>query len=389
MGRDRQLGTLNLGLGDGRRWDPTERALAQQIGQRVALALDNARLQTAERQARIEAEQLAIEREAVLAHIADGVIVTSADGEIRFMNDAANSLLAGVHDPLGALELSQISRLGQTVEPHEIRLSTHQGELILACIATPLRRAARNAGMVVTLRNVTAERRLEHQKQEFFANASHDLRTPVATIKASIDVVLDNLPANFPAELAGLLENIDREAERMGSFVDDLLELARLEAGRVQLHQIPCDLGALVKRAARAIEPLAARRGQQVVTTVQDHEVPWVVDPSRLERALMNLLSNAQKYGRDGGRIEIRLDEHPSTVLLVVQDDGPGIAPADQEHIFERFFRAANEETRRAQGSGLGLPIARAMVELHGGTLTVESVAGAGAAFRIDLPCTR
>jgi phosphoserine phosphatase RsbU/P len=237
-------------------------------------------------------------------------------------------------------------------------------------------------------KRMDAERReLTRQRDEFFAGVSHDLRTPVAAIRASIEAVLANEPTDLPEPLHRLLVNVDLAADGLSSLVEDLLELARLEAGRVELRLVACDLRELARRTLAGIEPLAAQRHQRIVF---DAPAPVFarVDPERLGRALTNLLANAQKYGRDDGLLRLSVAGTAEAGVLSVCDDGPGIAPAERERIFERFYRSADGTTRARQGTGLGLPIAHALVELHGGTLSVESSPGAGATFRIRLPTT-
>jgi signal transduction histidine kinase len=260
-------------------------------------------------------------------------------------------------------------------------------------------------------RLLEAERRArtesEQLKDEFFANVSHDLRTPVAAIKASIGVVLANEPPGTPAPLHRLLANIDAAADRMAALVDDVLDLTRVQAGRLQLEPDRYDLREVVARAAAAIEPLAQSRQQRVRVALPRRPVAAVVDEKRLERAVLNLLSNAQKYGRTGGAIRVSLGAAGNEAIVSVADDGPGIAKEEQSRIFQRFYRTEPppaqaapgpgvHQSRRggAPGSGLGLAIARAMVGLHGGRIWVESEPGHGATFRIALPlaapgCTR
>jgi PAS domain S-box-containing protein len=236
------------------------------------------------------------------------------------------------------------------------------------------------------IRDITAQRSLEREKDEFLGNVSHDLRTPLAAIKASIGVVLANEPPGTSEPLHRMFVNIDLAADRMAKLVADLLELTRLQAGRAQLRADRCDLRTVALRSVRAIEPLAQSRAQSVKMDLPAGPVTAVVDVERLEQALLNLLSNAHKYGHTGGKIQLRLQQRAGRVTFGVTDDGPGIPEADRKRIFERFYRPETEGTRNSQGSGLGLPIARAMVELHGGRLWVESEPGAGSTFWIELP---
>ena len=224
---------------------------------------------------------------------------------------------------------------------------------------------------------------LERQRDEFFSSVSHDLRTPVAAIKAAIGVVLANEPKDLPPALHRLLGNIDLAADELAKLIEDLLEIARLQAGRVELWRSQVDIRDVVSRAVRSIEPLAVERAQVLVVTQLDHPVFADVDAERLGRVVRNLLANAQKYGRERGRIVVSLYDRPDDVCISVTDDGPGIATEDQERIFDRFYRAAGAS---ASGSGLGLAIARGLVELHGGRLWVDSAPGAGSTFFVSIP---
>jgi phosphoserine phosphatase RsbU/P len=232
-----------------------------------------------------------------------------------------------------------------------------------------------------------AREQLERQRDEFFSSVSHDLRTPVASIKAAIGVVLANEPPNMPPSLHRLLGNIDLAADELAGLIEDLLEIARLQAGRVELWRSELDLRDLVTRAARSIEPLAQARQQHLELDLPEKPVWAAVDAERLGRVLRNLLGNAQKYGRDGGQIVVKLESADAErVSVAVSDDGPGIPESEQERIFERFYRTSAPRADGPVGSGLGLPIARALVELHGGRLTVDSAPGHGSTFRIHLP---
>jgi PAS domain S-box-containing protein len=370
---------------------------------------ERAQLLARERVARAEAERLAKERAAILGHIADAVLIADPTGRIIFVNQAARRLhgiapnVELVNDATRGYELlmadgrpyppderplARAALRGETVLDAELRIRRADGSEVIALgSATPVvAEDGTRLGAVLTLHDVTAQRALERQKDEFLANVSHDLRTPLAGIKASIGVVLANEPPGTSEPLHRMFVNIDLAADRMGNLVADLLELARFQAGRVGLQRQRTDLRALGERVAAAIEPLAAARAQRVQVALPDAPLIASADPDRLERALLNLLGNAQKYGRDGGLVGLRLEQRGAEALFAVADDGPGIPPAEQAFIFDRFYRSADEATQRHQGSGLGLPIARAIVELHGGRIWVESASDAGATFYVALP---
>jgi signal transduction histidine kinase len=229
----------------------------------------------------------------------------------------------------------------------------------------------------------SVRRDLERQRDEFFSSVSHDLRTPVAAIKAAIGVVLANMPPAMPLPLQRLLGNVDLAADELTSLIEDLLEMARLQSGRVELWRSSVDVRDVIARAARALEPLIQARGQRLLFSPPAEPMIASVDAERLGRVLRNLLGNAQKYGRENGAILVTVERSATEVCIAVSDDGPGIPPEDQERIFERFFRVTGSGS---SGSGLGLAIARALVELHGGRVWVESTPGRGSTFRIALP---
>jgi signal transduction histidine kinase len=235
-----------------------------------------------------------------------------------------------------------------------------------------------------------ARRDLERQRDEFFSSVSHDLRTPVAAIKAAISVVLANEPPEMPPALHRLLGNVDLAADELASLIEDLLQIARLRAGRVELWRSKVDVRDVVSRAVRAIEPLLSIHRQRLEVFMPPASVDASVDAEKLGRVLRNLLGNAQKYGRDGGVIRVTLERQATEVCLSVIDDGAGIPLEEHERIFERFYRVSEGLSGSASvgpmGSGLGLAIARGLVELHGGRLWVESSPGAGSTFRVSLP---
>ena len=166
-------------------------------------------------------------------------------------------------------------------------------------------------------------------------------------------------------------------------LIEDLLEMARLQSGRVELWRTSVDLRDVIARATRALEPLIQVRGQHLLFSPPAEPMIASVDAERLGRVLRNLLGNAQKYGRENGTILVAVECNATEVCISVTDDGAGIALDDQERIFERFYRVTGSGSA---GSGLGLAIARGLIELHGGRVWVESTLGCGSTFRIALP---
>ncbi|MDQ6660391.1 MAG: ATP-binding protein, partial [Chloroflexota bacterium] len=221
------------------------------------------------------------------------------------------------------------------------------------------------------------------QQRRFVADASHELRTPVATIRSMTDVALAQSPN--AEEGISVLRDVNTEAERMGWLIRDLLILARSDEGQVQLDQELVQLDLLVSDVVATLELLAVERN--IVLQVQKLGPATVRgDTSRLIQCVINLLDNALTYTNAGGRVTLIVETRDGCGCIVVQDTGIGIAPEDILHIFERFYRADPARTRRAGGSGLGLSIVDWVICAHGGSLHVESQVGQGSTFTLSLP---
>lgn len=236
--------------------------------------------------------------------------------------------------------------------------------------------------------NVARLSELERMKNQFLSMVSHELRTPLTSIKTATGVLLTMpAPERIPEEQR-LLESISRSTDRLTALVGDLLEMTRLQHGRVHLNLQQIELAALVESALSAVQPLLDEKHLECRMELPVPPLLIWVDPRRLEQALINLLSNAQKYTPAGKQIGIRAALLPGNeIQIAVWDSGPGIDSGDLPWIFDPFYRADTPETRRSVGTGLGLAIARALVELHGGQLVVDSAPGQGSVFTIMLPC--
>jgi signal transduction histidine kinase len=217
----------------------------------------------------------------------------------------------------------------------------------------------------------------EEQRRTLLADVSHELRTPLAVITGNLEAVLDGVYPPDPAHLAPILD----ETRVMGRLIDDLRTIALSEAGTLPLHPEPTDPDVLIGEVLGAFTPGAAAAGVTLTTELTD-DLPIIdIDPVRIREVLSNLVANALRHTPAGGTVTIAGAASASSVLLVVRDSGPGIDPALLPHVFDRFVKGAE-----SRGSGLGLAIARGLVEAHGGTISVDSTAGGGTTFRVELP---
>jgi PAS domain S-box-containing protein len=285
--------------------------------------------------------------------------------------------MLGAESPGGLLTVRWIRRDGAVVwtEQHNVPIRDHEGQLV----------AIEGIARDVTERKRT-EGALRSLQDEFISSISHDLRTPLAAIKASVGVVLANEPPGISEPLRRMLVNIDGAADDLSEMVSNVLELARFQAHEGELRRAWYDLRAISKRAIDAIEPMAKRKGQRFEARLPSGPLWAYCDGTRIERALCNLLGNARKYSGADTTVSVVLARRGREAIISVTDQGPGIAPADRDGIFERSYGRADGKPGRGVGTGLGLPIAHAIAVMHDGRLWLDSPPGEGATFRLALP---
>lgn len=229
-----------------------------------------------------------------------------------------------------------------------------------------------------------ALRALDRAKSDFLAAMSHDFRSPLTVIRGTLELLLSQQPGPLAASQQELARRAQRNVLRLEDFTGELLEMARLEQGGVELDREDVDAYELVREVVEDHRPLAQERRQSVTVELDANDPVISADATRLRHAIGNLVSNAIKYAPEESPITVRAARQDGTLRISVIDRGPGVAPADRERIFEKFTRV--RPTRATPGAGLGLAIARSLVELHGGTLRYEEAAGGGAAFIVSVP---
>jgi two-component system, OmpR family, sensor kinase len=249
-------------------------------------------------------------------------------------------------------------------------------------IALP--RARDEIGQLAETLNAMLDRleRGVEEKHRLIADASHELRTPLATMRAEVDVSL--MADDLPPAAREVLESTREEVVRMSRIVDNLLTLARVDEGRLELLTTRVDLGEAADAAARPLRPLA--RAKDVHLTLAGRHCEVQADPQRLQQALTNFIENAIKFTQPGGEVSVTAWHRNGEVGVTVTDNGPGIPPEARAHIFDRFYRADPARRREGSGSGLGLAICREIAEAHGGRVWVDSEEGEGSAFSLALP---
>jgi PAS domain S-box-containing protein len=243
---------------------------------------------------------------------------------------------------------------------------------------------------VAVQQDVTEERRareataeLERAKSEFLSSVSHELRTPLTSILGYAALLREDTEGLVDAD--DHIEVIERNAGRQLRLVEDLLSIARIQAGEFEVHRLPIDLAEVVRLGVEAMRPAAEEAGLRLELECAE-PVRALGDADRLDQVLANLLANAIKFTPRDGRIEVRLGSTPEEATLTVTDTGPGIQPEDRARLFERLFRGDDVKRLQVSGAGLGLSIARSIVEAHDGTIEVRTEPGEGATFELTLP---
>ena len=226
---------------------------------------------------------------------------------------------------------------------------------------------------------------VERAKSSLLSGVSHDLRTPLTSIKVAAGLLTEQRQEVGDASERSLLAALRRNTERLEKLVDEILDVARLQSGAIRLRPEPLDVRGLLREVALSIKPMLDSRGQRLELALPESPVTIWVDRRRLEQVVANLLSNANKYSPDGSDILVAVDEQPDELVVKVADEGPGIPPADRERIFQPFFQSARDRGVGA-GVGLGLAIARSLVELHGGRIWLADGGERGTTVAFSLP---
>ena len=267
-------------------------------------------------------------------------------------------------------------------------LVEHRGRA-LAVTAAPL--GSESDGIVWTVRDMSERAGLEQAKSDFVATASHELRSPLTSIQGFLEL-LDRSSQNMTDRQREFVDIILRSTDRLVNLVNDLLDVARIEADRVDIDRRPIDVGEAVREVAELIGPRIAGKHQRLGVHVASTLPFALADPGRVRQIVANLLTNAHLYTDAGGRIDVGVEVDRAWVQIVVEDSGVGMSEEELERIFERFYRARGRasdgraSSRPSSGTGLGLSIVKSLVEMHRGQIEVRSQPGHGTTFRVLLP---
>ncbi len=329
-----------------------------------------------------------------MSSTSDGIVVTDADGEILEANPVAQGWLTHSLSPADAARLR--GGIRDAAQQAADRLTPgRRAERILELTgmdleisAAPLHDAvAARTGAVVAVHDVSHLKALERVKSEFVTSVSHELRTPVATVRLYADLLRRASGPN----VTRYLDALQQETDRLTRLIEAILDVSRMDSGRLELRPRPTDLAALAETMAASFEPLAATRGIALeYRGGPATSLPVLVDQERIAQVMNNLVSNALAYTPSGGRVTISTARCGRNgrewATLTVADTGVGIPESEQGRVFERFFRGEHPRLHQLPGTGLGLAIVKEIVELHGGEVTLRSQVGQGSEFTVWLP---
>ena len=348
---------------------------------------------------RIAAERELLER--VVESLADGILYATVGADEVLANPAARRMLGASAEgrldgtwcaaALGFHPLDVVRGLaahpdGRAAVAEEVRVSGRT----LACTISPvLARGGRLAGAAVALRDVSEAKALEARKEEFVQVVSHELRTPLTSISGALDLLLGGLGGELGEKQTRYLRMARDSSEKLNAMVDELLDVARLSRGKLEMDREVVSLDEVARATVERYQGAAAERGLDLSVETPEEPVRLVGDAERIAQVLSNLLTNAVRYTPDNGVVRVRVFRSPAVpgvAGLSVWNSGEGIPEADLERIFEKFEQARTPRTRRVRGTGLGLAISRGIVDAHGGAIWAERAPAGGVRFVAVLP---
>ena len=338
------------------------------------------------------------EQEAVFLSMMEGVLAVDAKERMLNVNSAGMKMLGldknaligrFMQEVIRNIQLQKfISRTlvsSETIE-EEITLQGGAGPVIQAKGSVLRGQRGEALGALVVLNDITRLRQLENIRREFVANVSHELKTPITSIKGFVETLRDGA-MNDPSDLQRFLGIISRQADRLNSIIEDLLSLAKIEEGteRRQIVLVNSPIHNVLSAAIQSCEPKAAGKKISIEQRCPD-QIRANINPELLEQAMVNLIDNAIKYSEDGQTVEVTCDRGDDGIILAVRDHGCGIEKNHLPRLFERFYRADKGRSREQGGTGLGLAIVKHIALAHSGGVSVDSVPGQGSIFKIHLP---
>jgi PAS domain S-box-containing protein len=407
MSKNRFLGMMMVGSFNSYTFSQYEVDLLMAFGSQLGSALENAQLYDEVSKGKTYIENL-------VENAGDVIVSTDMEDRILTWNRGAQIILGynkeeviGKHlsillPPERFYALEEIRakvEISGALRDVEVRSKKKDGNMIdLSLSVSPIRDVeGKIVGFLRVAKDVTEKKRYERRlkeldkmKSDFVSNVSHELRTPLTSIKGSVDNMLDGLTGQLNQKQVRYLARIKANSDRLTRLINDLLDLSRIEAGRIEVRPTTLPMAALAGEVAEYLKHLAAEKLIQIEVMAPDPSITVWADRDKVTQVLVNLIGNAIKFSPEDRTVTVAIEDNGSEwVEISVADTGPGILPDEMNKIFAKFYQVANTDKHRPKGSGLGLTISKALVEMQGGKIWVESEIGKGAKFCFTLPAQK
>jgi two-component system phosphate regulon sensor histidine kinase PhoR len=343
--------------------------------------------------------------ETIIHCLANGVMVTNKNMEVILHNPALLRLLGiseEIQNPVPVSEIIRDNALietlyqiqeGKIAEQELVSQEIFLGTRVLRAISAPALASDRNvfwaiAGAVTVLEDITPFKELDRMKTDFVNMVAHELRSPLVAIRQLNSVLAEGLAGPLQQKQQEFVEKGMKKIDALLGLIHDLLDVAKLEDGKLLQHAGPVDIGAMIEEMITLMQPRAKKQGITLSFSCENLR-PITADPRNMEEILSNLVSNAMNYSPEGGDVKVMAKGAGEFMEITVSDTGIGIAPEELPKIFEKFYRVKHPKTRQVSGTGLGLSLVKGIVEAHHGIVDVESVPDKGTTFTIRLPMTK
>jgi PAS domain S-box-containing protein len=340
--------------------------------------------------------------DAVIRSVAEGLLVVDAQGKVVMMNPAAERLLGvarkdkigkPVDDSLKEEQLLSLVKDSKGKEGKEIELFSQNNETsktIRASSAVIENENGQTVGMVSVLSDITKQKEIDRLKASFVANVTHELRTPLVSIDKSISLLLSKNGGGLSDSQEQFLLIASRNCKRLSLLINDLLDLSKLEAGKMNVVITPCALDKVIRESTEGLNAWAGAKSVKIVNNIPENLPLVKIDPDKIIQVLNNLIGNAIKFTPANGTITVSAQLYNDHEMIVsVQDTGVGIAKNELEKVFDKFYQTGERVATDVSGTGIGLSIAKEIVQLHSGKIWVESENGQGAKFSFTLPLNK
>ena len=404
MSKSHVFGALTVGSRRRHHFSKLEIDLLKAFGFQLGMAVENSQLYDEMRGGKTYIENL-------VENAGDAIVSTDTQDQILSWNRAAEVIFGYSKEEIIGKSLALLALPGHPIELADLRTKVEitgpmrnlearrrrkDGAIINVALAvSPIKdKDDQIVGFLYIAKDITEAKRyerrlrqLDHMKSDFVSNVSHELRTPLTAIKGSVDNMLDGITGSLNERQTRYLTRIKSNADRLGRLINEILDLSRIESGKIEIVPTSLPMVSLAKEVAEVLRPVAAEKLILLeVSQPSDEVIAWA-DRDKITQVIVNLVGNAVKFTPSHGSVTIAVskDEHDS-VQVSISDTGPGIPADEVDKIFDKFYQVARVNKEKTKGAGLGLAISRALVEMHGGRLWIESEAGKGSIFSFTIP---